>query len=139
MAHPEDVLSTLNEVILILDDVLEVGDFFVPVFADGTSLSGHGGHTSEGFGPVVEIVDKGLGFSFVFLDFGFENTGTNGVTSGSSWWEDDTSGASTINFGSHVGFPVVEFFGFTFGSFLQGGSSGLHLGLDFNQLFTELK
>jgi len=42
VAHPEIILSTLNKVILGLDDSLEVSNFSVPFLADGTSLSGHG-------------------------------------------------------------------------------------------------
>lgn len=137
VAHPEIILSTLDKVILRLDDISEVSNFIVPLFADGTGLSGHGGHTSEGLSPVVEISHEGFSFSLVFGDLTLKDTSTDSIASSGGWWEDDTSGTSTINLGSHVFFPVVEFSRFTFGSFSEMVSGGFHFGFDGDQLFAE--
>lgn len=126
-------MSTRDEVILVLDDILEVLDFAIPRFTDSTSRLGHFGHTSEGISPSVEVVDKGLSLSLVFGDFTLKDTSTNGIAGNGSWWEDDTGGATTINLGSHVFFPVVELAGFTVGGFSESVGDLLHLGLNLDQ------
>jgi len=132
--HVEDVLGSRNEVVLVLDDILEILDFAIPLLADSARRLGHFGHSGEGIGPLVEVSDKGLGFSFVFGNLGLKDTGTNGVAGNGSWWEEDAGGTATIDLGSHVFFPVVELTGFAFGRFLESHGDLLHLCLDLDEI-----
>lgn len=105
-----------------------------PVLRNCASLVSHGGHISEGRGPSVEVIFEGFNFSLVFGDLTLKDTSTNTVAGGdSNWTSKDTSGTSTINFGSHVFLPVLEFPGFTIGGCFKGSGSGGHGGIDSDQ------
>lgn len=86
LVHVEDILSTVNEVILGLDDVLEVLDFVVPLFAHLGGLAGHGGHSGERAGELVEFLHEGFSFSLVLGNFGFEDTSSNGIADNNTLW-----------------------------------------------------
>lgn len=107
----------------------------VPSLRDCASLFGHGSHAGEGFCESLEISFEGFDFSFVFGNFRFEDTGTDGVAGGDTGWaKKDGSGTSTINFGSHVFLPSFEFFRLTVGGFSKSFGSGLHGGVNFDKI-----
>lgn len=117
-----------------LDYILERGDFVVPMLGNASGLFSHGGHIGEGRGPSGEVIFEGFNFPFVFGDFRLEDTSTNTVASGdTNWTSQDRSGAATINLGSHVFFPRVEFPGFTVGGVNKTLSCGFHVSTDINQ------
>lgn len=61
-------MSGGDEVILVDDDIFEVGDFLVPIFADLGGLTTHGSKTLKGGGPVIEISLEGFDFSLIVGD-----------------------------------------------------------------------
>jgi len=107
----------------------------VPGLRDCASLFGHGSHAGEGACESLKISFEGFDFSFVFGDFGFEDTGTDGVAGGDTGWaQKDGSGTSTIDFGSHVFLPSVELGRLTVGGFPERFGSGLHGGVNFDKI-----
>lgn len=138
MVKIEDIGGTRDKVVLGLNNVLEVDDFGVPFFADGTGLTGHHGEGAEGLTPVGEVFDEGLSLSLVLGDLALEDTSGNGVAGDeASWTGEDGSGASTIHFGSHVFSPSLELVRGTRGGSLEAVGNGSHFGLDGDQLLGE--
>jgi len=131
-------LSGGDEIILVDDDIFEVGDFGVPVFADFGGLTTHGSKVLKGGGPFVEISLEGFDFSLVVSDFSLQNWSSNGIAGNDGRAQEDTTSAATINFGSHVTLPIIELLAFSFGSESQSLGDGGHFALDGFELTGEV-
>lgn len=138
VAKIEDIGSTRDKIILVLNDILEVNSLDIPFFADFTSITSHLSKSCESFSPRLEIFLEGFNFSLIVFDLSLKNSGGNRVTSDKTWSiENYGSGTATIDFSSGVFSPLLELIRSTFGSSLKSIRDGSHFGLDLYELFRE--